>query len=662
MKIITILAIALIAALCIGSMNMGGAAAAPDDPDDPNAPDAPGQPGGPNIPPITAPTTTTTSPAATPVVTPDRGRPDADGTGSIDDTVVDAANANRVLLDYAIDTIAVVSMGAENYYIVRYKNVVCGQGIEIFADDGTVVTDAAIVDGVLEAAAWRGAADAVAKIDPEEIDTLKALVGSPQVIEKTRISLITSCDSLDVLSDDIASSDVADYGVLSTFGERFLEVDGKMVEMVNGTSFFIDDLTKHQKMISDIAHDANNTKKSMYADWKGRNNAKNRVLGTLVLIAIIVIAATSLILMKSKDKELSIKKRAHKLFERKKDNIIDQLHSRDADERARSALMAGASAEVDESIIPHLIVLLDDTDDRVRANAAQSIRRIGQKNRNLVQFAKEPIKRHLDDPSDKVRDAMTQAYHVVWGETVDTVEMTETVSTVEAAVEAAEATKDTEDAESAAITTEAPEEEISKATLTDAQQRHLHELKHLVNQSISNLPIGCDLCIPHYLLSICTTVADMIGHAKGADSEMIDEMIDAGEMTCKYIADLIENSRFIDICISKNIGAFDDAGFVAGAREYSGQLDALVSDPTVFVDSLNLEEELWAVDSAITGKMGELMIIPISGLWKVSKSVFDDASDESGTKSAFMVLISLVILGRIREMMENPEIVRRLRL
>jgi hypothetical protein len=60
--------------------------------------------------------------------------------------------------------------------------------------------------------------------------------------------------------------------------------------------------------------------------------------------------------------------------------------------------------------------------------------------------------------------------------------------------------------------------------------------------------------------------------------------------------------------------------------------------------------------------MGELMIIPISGLWKVSKSVFDDASDESGIKSAFMVMISLVILGRIREMMENPEIVRRLRL
>ncbi|MEA1895717.1 MAG: HEAT repeat domain-containing protein [Euryarchaeota archaeon] len=656
MKIITILAIALIAALCIGGMNMGGAAAAPDDHTAPDAPDVLGAPGAPNNPPIIAPTTTTTSPTTTPAVAPDRGRPDAGMNGSVDDdTVIDAANANRVLLDYSITTIAVVSMGAENYYVVSYENVVCGRGIEVFADDGTIVTDASIVDGVLEAVAWRGAADAIAKLDPDEIGAVKALVGSPQVIEKTRISLITSCDSLDVLSNDIASSDVADYGVLSTFGERFLEVDGKMVEMVNGTDFFLGDLTEHQKIISDIVRDANNTKKLMYSDWKGRNNAKNRVFGTLVLIVIILIAATALILMKSKDKELSIKKRAHKLFERKKENIIDQLHSRDADERARSALMAGASAEVDESIIPHLIVLLDDADDRVRANAAQSIRRIGQKNRNLVQFAKEPLKRHLDDPSDKVRDAVTQAYQVVWGETVDVVEVVETVATAEAA-------KDTEDVESAAITTEAPEEEISKATLTDAQQRHLHELKHLVNQSISNLPIGCDLCIPHYLLSICTTVADMVGHAKGADSEMIGEMIDAGERTCKYIADLIENSRFIDICISKNMGAFDDTGFVAGAREYSDQLAAMVSDPTVFVDSLNLEEELWAVDSAITGKMGELMIIPISGLWKVSKSVFDDASDESGTKRAFMVLISLVILGRIREMMENPEIVKRLRL
>ena len=659
MKIITILVIALIAALCIGGMNMGGAAAAPDDPDDPDVPDAPGAPGAPNKPPTATPTN---SPAATPVVTPDRGGPDAVGTGSIDDaTVVDAANANRVLLDYSIDTIAVVSMGAENYYVVSYKNVVCGRGIEIFTDEGTVVTDASIVDGVFEAAAWR---DAAMKLDPDEISAVKALVGSPQVIEKTRISLITSCDSLDVLSNDIASSDVADYGVLSTFGERFSEVDGKMVEMVNGTNFFSDDLTEHQRTISAIVNDANTTKKSLHADWKGRDNAKNRVFGTLVLIVIILMAATALILMKSKDKELSIKKRAHKLFERKKENIIDQLHSRDADERARSALMAGASAEVDETVIPHLIVLLDDADDRVRANAAQSIRRIGQKNRNLVQFAKEPLKRHLDDPSDKARDAMTQAYQVVWGETVDAVEMAGNVGAVEATEAAgkAEAAKEAEDVESSVVTADEPEEEIAKATLTDAQQRHLHELKHLVNQSISNLPVGCDLCIPHYLLSICTTVADMVGHAKGADSEMIDEMIDAGEMACKYISDLIENSRFIDICISKNMGAFDDTGFVAGAREYSDQLDSLISDPAGFADSLNLEEELWAVDSAITRKMGELMIIPISGLWKVSKSVFDDASDESGIKSAFMVMISLVILGRIREMMENPEIVRRLRL
>ncbi|NOQ33120.1 MAG: hypothetical protein GQ567_02825 [Methanosarcinales archaeon] len=656
MKFITILVIALLAALCIGGMNMGGAAAAPDDPD---APDAPGVPGAPNNPPTATPAT---SSAAAPVVAPDRGGPDVGGTGSIDDdTVVDAANANRVLLDYSIDTIAVVSMGAENYYVVSYKNAVCGRGIEIFTDDGMVVTDASIVDAVLEAAAWR---DAAMKLDPDEISAIKALVGSPQVIERTRISLITSCDSLDVLSNDIASSDVADYGVLSTFGERFMEVDGKMVEIVNGTGFFLGDLTEHQRTISDIVNEANNTKKSLYKDWTGRNNAKNRVFGTLVLIVIILIAATSLILMKSKNKELSIKKRAHKLFERKKENIIDQLHSRDADERARSALMAGASAEVDENVIPHLIVLLDDADDRVRANAAQSIRRIGQKNRNLVQFAKEPLKRHLDDPSDKVRDAMTQAYQVVWGETVDAVEMAGNVATVEATEAAgkAEGTEETGDAESAVVTAKAPEEEISKATLTDAQQRRLHELKHLVNQSISNLPAGCDLCIPHYLLSICTTVADMVGHAKGADSEMIDEMIDAGEMTCKYIADLIENSRFIDICISKNMGAFDDTGFVAGAEEYSDQLDALISDPTGFADSLNMEEELWAVDSAITGKMGELMIIPISGLWKVSKSVFDDASDESGTKRAFMTMISLVILGRIREMMENPEIVRRLRL
>jgi len=167
MKIVTILAIALLAALCIGGMNMGAAAA----PDDPNDPDAPSNA------PIATPAT---SRATAPVVTQDRGLPDASMTGGIDDNiVVDAANANRVLLDYSIKTIAVVSMGAENYYVVSYKNVVCGRGIEVFTDDGTVVTDAPIVDAVLEAAAWKGAAEAVAKLDPDEIGAIKALVGSP---------------------------------------------------------------------------------------------------------------------------------------------------------------------------------------------------------------------------------------------------------------------------------------------------------------------------------------------------------------------------------------------------------------------------------------------------------------------------------------------------
>jgi len=110
------------------------------------------------------------------------------------------------------------------------------------------------------------------------------------------------------------------------------------------------------------------------------------------------------------------------------------------------------------------------------------------------------------------------------------------------------------------------------------------------------------------------------------------------------------------------MGAFDDTGFVCGIEKYSDQLNALISDPVSFATSSRLEEELWEMDSEITGKMGELMIIPISGLWKVSKNIFDDASGESGTKRAFLILVSGIILERIHEMMENPEIIRRLQL
>ena len=572
-----------------------------------------------------------------------------------DDVITDAADEGRVLLDYSISTIDVVSMGALNYYVVSYKNVICGRGIEIFMENGTAVTNASTADSILDAVAWKQAAST---LNPDDLGAIKTLVGSPQAIEMNRVGLITSCDSLEVLSNDITSSDVADYRALTAFSERVRDTRGTMVELENGTGFFLKSVVEHRKKISAVAQTANSTKKSLYKDWTGRKHAKSWIFGALVLVVILLVSATALIFMKSKEKELSIKKRANKLFDRKKETVIDQLHSRDADERARSALMAGASAEIDESVIPHLIVLLDDVDDRVRANAAQSIRRIGQKNKNLVQFAKDPLKRHLDDPNDKVRDAMADAYQVVSGEAA---EETERVEAVEKSGEVG-----VREAEPAATKVEEPEEEIveamAKASLTDEQRRRLHELKHSVNQSINSLPTGCDLCIPHYLLGIGTTIVDLIEHAANAESEAIDEIIDAGSLACEYIANLIESGRFIDICISKNLGAFDDAGFICGIKEYSDQLDALISDPARFVDSLNLEEELWEMDRTITGKMGELMIIPISGLWKVSKSVFDDATDESGIKRAFLVLISYVILGRIREMMENHEIVKRLRL
>ncbi|MCD6145691.1 MAG: HEAT repeat domain-containing protein [Methanosarcinales archaeon] len=564
-----------------------------------------------------------------------------------EDVVVHAADAERILLDYSIDTLDVVSMGVETYYVVRYKNIIAGTGIEVFADDGTLVTNASTVDNILLAVAWRGVAD---QIGPDDISAIKTLVGSPQAIETTRTDLITSCDSLAVLGDDINRSDVTNYEVLAAFGEQVLDVDGKMVEISNGTKFFLKNLIEEQKKISTVTKSANSTRKSLYKEWKGRDHAQTRIFGTLVLIVVIAISAIALIFLKSDKHEISLKKSAGKLIGRRKSNIIDQLHSQDADERARSALMAGASAEINEAVIPHLIVLLDDPDDRVRANTAQSIRRIGQKNRNLVQFAEEPLKRHLDDPNDKVRDAVAEAYQVIRGEIV-----------MEESLEAEEV-EGVKEVKPVIAKPEEPEEKIVKAQLTDAQQQRLYELKQSVNQSINDLPTGCDLYIPYYLAGVCTTVVDVIEHADRAESEAIDEMIDAAGLTCKYIVDLIGNGRFIDICISKNMGAFDDTGFVCGIEKYSDQLNALISDPVSFATSSHLEEELWEMDSEITGKMGELMIIPISGLWKVSKNIFDDASGESGVKRAFLILISGIILERIREMMKNPEIIRRLQL
>ena len=587
-----------------------------------------------------------------------------DANSTDENIVIMSADAERVLLDYSIDTLDVVSMAAENYYVVAYKNVVCGRGIVVFTSDGAVVDDASTVDSVVEAVAWRQAANQLTLLD---IDAVKALVGSPQVIETNRVNLITSCDSLAVLGNDLNQSDTADYGVTSAFAERAMSVDQNMEEILNGTKFFLKDLAKQENMVAGVVKNANSTRESLQKDWEGRQHAQTQVILTLVLLTVIIVAVAALLLTKSKKKDFSIKKRAHTLISKKKENPIDQLHSPDADERARSALMVGASADLDESVIPHIIVLLDDPDERVRANAAQSIRRIGQRDKNLVQFAEDPLKRHLDDPSDKVRDAVSQTYQAVWGAVPDAAEKEVEVKApkpAETTEVVAEETEKTKETENPPAKPEEPAKTVvtAKATLTDAQQKHLHELRQSANQSMNNLPAGCDLCIPYYLRGICTTITDMIEHAHRGDSDAIDEMIDTAGHVCGYIADLVENGRFMDICISSNMGAFDDTGFVLGVEEYQDGLDALINDPIGFADSLHVEEELWELDSAITRKMSELTIIPISGLWKVSKNIFDDAADESGVKHAFSILITMIILKRTRGMMENPEIVRRLQL
>jgi hypothetical protein len=577
-----------------------------------------------------------------------------------ENAVIVAADAERVLLDYSIDTLEVVSMAAENYYVVAYKNVVCGRGIVVFTSDGAVVDDASIVESVVEAVAWRQTAD---QLTIEDIDAIKALVGSPQVIETKRVNLITSCDSLAVLGNDLNQSDTTDYGVTSAFAERAMSVDQNMDDILNGTKFFLKDLAEQKNIVAGVVKDANSTRESLQKDWGGRQHAQTRVILTLVLIAVIIVVVAALILTKSKKKDFSIKKRAYTLIGKKKENLIDQLHSQDADERARSALMAGASADLNESVIPHIIVLLDDPDERVRANAAQSIRRIGQGDKSLVQFAKDPLKRHLDDPSDKVRDAVSQAYQAVWGAVPAAAEKEVEVEAIKPAETTETSAEETRETEKPPIEPEEPvKTAVAKAALTDAQQKRIHELRQSVNQSINDLPAGCDLCIPYYLRGICTTITDMIEHAHRGDSDAIDEMIDTAGRVCRYIADLVENGRFIDICISSNMGAFDDTGFVHGFEEYQDQLDALISDPVSFVDSSHVEEELWELDGTITRKMSELTIIPISGLWKVSKNIFDDAADESGIKHAFSILIATIILERTRGMMENPEIVRRLQL
>lgn len=191
--------------------------------------------------------------------------------------------------------------------------------------------------------------------------------------------------------------------------------------------------------------------------------------------------------------------------------------------------------------------------------------------------------------------------------------------------------------------------EPQSAAISDEMVNAISTLRSGVSRYTDNLPYSSDLCIPQYLQNICLNSLDIAQHAT-SDNE---QFVKAATLLCEGIEQNMQEGRLADICIGKNTGGFDEKSCEVRIESYLSKLDT-ISEHT----HSDVERRLFDVDSLITKNMSYINIIPVVGVWKIAKKLID-ASNSELQPHAFLFFADLV-LDRVVDMMENPEIAKRL--
>jgi hypothetical protein len=183
-----------------------------------------------------------------------------------------------------------------------------------------------------------------------------------------------------------------------------------------------------------------------------------------------------------------------------------------------------------------------------------------------------------------------------------------------------------------------------------------------------------DPCIPFYYKS---SVDNMVNLIEG----MVDEpMLFVGAKnpgdTIGYLVDAVDlaSREITEVMTSKrNVDVYSAAMSLEKAEVKAkpvGFGDSRVKDYIQDADDFHnsyyhtVQSKLFNIDTTITRKTGELNVLPVSGLWRVSRTLLNETASSSADsiKKSAMLLIADFILDYADDMLREPKIIERLKL
>ncbi len=212
---------------------------------------------------------------------------------------------------------------------------------------------------------------------------------------------------------------------------------------------------------------------------------------------------------------------------------------------------------------------------------------------------------------------------------------------------------------------------VSTLRLSSGQFDLLNSLKELLEKSFEEVAAH-DRCLPNYYLSIGygvisfaeTLPRDPEYFAPKPDGYegFLAAALDLTERVCAELSEVMTDWKNVEIYKASRDLKTNECKASDFGGEISKHLASIVSDPEGYVGG-NLalaKNRLMAVDKLLSGKIGELTILPLTGLWNISRVLLDEATS-GGYRGALCIAMSLQMLRYAEEMTEKPSILDRLK-
>ena len=186
-----------------------------------------------------------------------------------------------------------------------------------------------------------------------------------------------------------------------------------------------------------------------------------------------------------------------------------------------------------------------------------------------------------------------------------------------------------------------------------------------------------DPCIPFYYKSVVDNMVNLVKgmtskpmlfvDSKNNPGEIMGHLIDAVDLASREIIGVMSSKRNVDDYsaamklekaeVRATPADFDDARVVDYIR-----------DAEAFYNSYyhTAQSKLFEIDTNITRKTGEMNVLPVSGIWRVARTLLNESSASSAetdsVKRSAMLLVADILLDYVDGMLKDAKIIERLKI